>query len=234
MLEAAQHHGAKVRTRAWVDQVEVVGGRVSGVTIQGDERLTADVVVNCAGRWADTLAVAGAPSLKVPLAPTVGLLVLTPPVTSCLQRIVRSPGIHMRPDGAGRVMLHTDDGDAAVTPDSDPNPKLTIAQDMVARAARVLPSIGHVAPEAVRIGVRPIPADGLSAVGPMPGVEGYYAVITHSGVPLSPFLARAVANELVHGAREAHLDPFRPSRLLGDSRDAHIRQLRQGDTFCSS
>jgi glycine/D-amino acid oxidase-like deaminating enzyme len=160
MLEAAQRHGAVVRTGARVEQVHLAGGRVSGLSIQGGERLTTDVVVNCAGCWADTLEVADAPALRLPLAPTVGLLVLTPPVASCLHRIVR---------------------------------------------------------EAARIAVRPIPADGLSAVGPMPGVDGYYVVVTHSGVTLSPFLAHVVASELLHGAREAQLEPFRPSRLV-DSR----------------
>src|SRR5205085_8804432 len=30
--------------------------------------------------------------------------------------------------------------------------------------------------------------DGLSAVRAMPGLDGYYVVVTHSGVTLSPFL----------------------------------------------
>jgi glycine/D-amino acid oxidase-like deaminating enzyme len=143
----------------------------------------------------------------------VGLLVLTPPVASCLQRVVRSPWIHLRPDGAGRLMLHMDDGDAAVSADTEPSPRLPIAQEMVRRAASVLPGIGQVEPEAARIGVRSIPADGLSAVGPMPGVDGYYVVVTHSGVTLAPFLAQVVASELLRGVREAQLEPFRPSRL---------------------
>jgi glycine/D-amino acid oxidase-like deaminating enzyme len=217
MLEAAQRHGAVVRTGARVEQVHLAGGRVSGLSLQGGERLTTDVVVNCAGRWADTLRVADAPALRLPLAPTVGLLVLTPPVASCLQRVVRSPWIHMRPDGAGRLMLHGDDGDAAVSADTEPSSRLAIAHDMARRVAGVLPGVGSVTPEAARIAVRPIPADGLSAVGPMPGVDGYYVVVTHSGVTLSPFLAHVVASELLHGAREAQLEPFRPSRLV-DSR----------------
>jgi len=110
-----------------------------------------------------------------------------------------------------------DDGDAAVSADTEPNPRLAIAHDIVRRAAGVLPGIGQVAPEAVRIGVRPIPADGLSAVGPMPGVDGYYVVVTHSGVTLSPFLARAVTDELVRSASDTRLEAFRPARLI-DSR----------------
>lgn len=218
MLDLARRQGAVVRTGARVTEVHLNGGQVGGVCLQAGERLTGDVVVNCAGRWADTLAVADVPTL--PLAPTLGLLVLTPPVTACLNRVVRSPAIHMRPDGAGRLMLHADDGDAAVTADTEPSLGLPIAQEMARRAARVLPSIGQVAPEVARIGVRPIPADGLSAVGPMPGVAGYYVVVTHSGVTLSPLLARLVASEVVDGNQQSQLEPFRPSRLVQSGTDA--------------
>jgi glycine/D-amino acid oxidase-like deaminating enzyme len=214
MLHAAQGLGATVRTRAHVEQVVVDGGRVGGVVLRSGERLVADVGVNCAGRWADTLEVTAQPALKVPLAPTSGLLAFTPPIATGLRRIVRSPFVHMRPDGAGRIVLHADAADAALTLDSEPSSSLSTAEAMVRRAAAVLPSIGQVAPEAVRIGVRPIPGDGLSAVGPMPGVEGYYLVVTHSGVTLSPFLAQAVAREIVGDTPEPQLAPFRPSRLL--------------------
>ncbi len=214
MLQAAQRHSATVRTDAHVEHLFLKGGCVSGVVLHGGKRLSADLVVNCAGRWADTLDALDMPVVGLPLAPTLGLLAFTPPIATGLRRIVRSPFIHMRPDGAGRLVLHGDDADALLTSDTTPNSALPIAQDMVRRAAAVLPSIGRAAPEAVRIGVRPIPADGLSAVGPMPGVDGYYVVVTHSGVTLSPFLARAVANEIVHNAPEPQLAPFRPSRLI--------------------
>ncbi|MDQ6673269.1 MAG: FAD-binding oxidoreductase [Chloroflexota bacterium] len=214
MLQVAQRHGATVRTSSHVEHLFVKRGRVGGVALGGGERLSADLVVNCAGRWADTLDVQDVPVLKLPLVPTLGLLAFTPPIATGLRRIVRSPFIHMRPDGAGRLVLHGDDADALLTSDTTPDSALPLAQEMVHRAAAVLPSIGRAVPEAVRIGVRPIPADGLSAVGPMPGVDGYYVVVTHSGVTLSAFLARAVANEIVHHKPEPRLAPFRPSRLI--------------------
>jgi glycine/D-amino acid oxidase-like deaminating enzyme len=222
MLQAGQRAGAVVRTGTRVEQVQLTGGRVAGVSIHGGGHVAADVVVNCAGRWADTL---GGPT-ALPLTPTVGLLVLTPPVSTGLHRIVHTSWVHVRPDGAGRLMLHADDGDAAVTAGTEPSPTLPIARDLAERASRVLPGIGAVAPEAVRIGVRPIPADGLSAVGAMPGVDGYYVVVTHSGVTLSAFLARAVAGELVEGTSVAQLEPFRPGRLV-ETRDAAERSGHQ-------
>jgi len=168
MLRSAQRLGAALRTGALVEQLVLSGGRVAGVALRGGEHLPADLVVNCAGRWADTLRIPDAPTLTLPLAPTLGLLVLTPPVASSLQRVVHSPFVNLRPDGAGRLMLHADDADAALTPATEPGPGLPIAHTMVRRAALVLHGMGEVKPEAVRIGVRAIPADGLSAVA-LPG-----------------------------------------------------------------
>jgi glycine/D-amino acid oxidase-like deaminating enzyme len=59
-----------------------------------------------------------------------------------------------------------------------------------------------------------MPADGLSAVGPVPALPGYYLVLTHSGVTLAPVLSRLVAEEITTGAPPAMLLPFRPDRLV--------------------
>src|SRR5258708_2671092 len=69
-------------------------------------------VVKCSGRWTNE-----APrdaGLHLPLAPTVGFLVFTPPVATSLNRVVRSTVIHTRPDGAGRLMLHWTPTDATL------------------------------------------------------------------------------------------------------------------------
>ncbi len=213
MLEAAQRSGAALRCGARVTEIRVEGGRVTGVRTAGGESFGADVVVNCAGRWADEVArLAG---LWISLAPTVGLLVFTPPVATCLHRVVRAPQCHLRPDGAGRLVLHMEDADRQVSAETEPSPRLALAEDLVRRAAQVLPGIGGAGPEAVRIAVRPIPADGYSAVGPMPGMSGSYLVVTHSGVTLAPFLGRAVAEEVTRGRAVRELEGFRPSRLAG-------------------
>ena len=69
-------------------------------------------------------------------------------------------------------------------------------------------------PEAVRIAIRPIPGDQLSAIGPMPRTSGYYIAVTHSGVTMSPFLGAVVADEIVGGRQRAELADFRPARFF--------------------
>lgn len=215
MLEAAARYGATLHRGARVTDILIDGGRAVGVTLAGGEVLRADVVVNCAGRWAND--VVRTRELHIPLASTVGFLVFTPPVSTCLRRVARTPHCDLRPDGAGRLMLHRRETDGTVREDAEPDPRLPQAADLMRRAARVLPDITGTEAEAARIALRPIPADGYSAVGPVPGVSGYYLVVTHSGVTLSPFLGRAVTEELVHGRTVPHLEPFRPCRFFAGS-----------------
>jgi glycine/D-amino acid oxidase-like deaminating enzyme len=212
MMETACRRGARLRTGVRVADVVQRNARVTGVTTAGGETVHADVVVNCAGRWANE--VAGARELHIPLAPTVGLLVFTPPVPTCLRRVVRNPFCDLRPDGASRLMLHRSETDEVLSPDVEPSPARAEAIDLVRRAAQVLSGIGAARPEAARVAIRPIPADGRSAVGYVPGASGYYVVITHSAVTLAAFLGRVVADEIVHNRAVPQLAPFRPDRFF--------------------
>ena len=213
MLSAAQRrHGARVICGARVADLVMQGDTVVGARTADGTVHDADVVVNCAGRWAnEAVREAG---LHLPLAPTVGFLVFTPPVASGLQRVVRTPVIDTRPDGAGRLVLHWNPTDATLSIDSKLSRDMAEARDMVQRARTLLPCIGVVEPEAVRIAIRPIPGDHYSAVGPVPRVRGYYLAITHSGVTMSPFLASVVADELMRNRQRDEMADFRPSRFF--------------------
>ena len=210
MLSAAQRrHGAKIICGARVTDLIMAGDRVTGVRTADGTQYEADAVVNCAGRW--TNEATRDAGLHLPLAPTVGFLVFSPPVAAGLSRVVRTPLIHVRPDGAGRLVLIAD---TTLSFDVKITPSMPEARDWVRRARQLLPSIGEVEPEAVRIALRPIPADHFSAVGPMPRTSGYYIAVTHSGVTLSPFLGAAVADEIVHGRQRPELADFRPARFF--------------------
>jgi glycine/D-amino acid oxidase-like deaminating enzyme len=111
-------------------------------------------------------------------------------------------------------MLHWNPTDAMLSLDSKLSPSMPEARDLVRRAGQLLPSIGDVEPEAVRIAIRPIPGDHLSAIGPVPRTSGYYLAITQSGVTMSPFLGAAVADEVVRGKERTELADFRPSRFF--------------------
>jgi glycine/D-amino acid oxidase-like deaminating enzyme len=68
--------------------------------------------------------------------------------------------------------------------------------------------------EATRIGVRPMPRDERPMVGAIPGLDGFYVVASHSGVTLGPLWGRIAAAELLDGALDPRLSPYRPTRFL--------------------
>ncbi|OWJ67056.1 NAD(P)/FAD-dependent oxidoreductase [Inquilinus limosus] len=212
MLAAARRLGARVEIGARVARVALRSGRVGGVVTADGRTYGADIVVNCTGRWADDAGLD--PALRIPLAPTAGLLAFTPTVAVGLERLLKAPGCDIRPDGAGRLLVcrNDDERDPATAP--APSPDLPEMRELVRKAQAILPAMGPVEPEAVRLGIRAIPKDGYSAVGPLPQAQGYYAVVTHSGVTLAAFLGAAVADEVLHGAVRPELATFRPARFF--------------------
>ena len=212
MLGAARARGATVIAGARVSDIVQQGTRVTGVRTADGRLFEADTVVNCAGRWAnDPVSDAG---LHLPLAPTVGFLVYTPPVAARVGRVVHSPIIQARPDGAGRLVLHWNATDTTLAFDPRPSAAMPEARDLVQRLRTLMPVIGDVAPEAARMAIRPIPGDSFSAVGPVPRLGGYYLAVTHSGVTMSPFLGAAVADEILNGRQRPELADFRPARFF--------------------
>jgi glycine/D-amino acid oxidase-like deaminating enzyme len=216
MLHAARRRGAKVICGAKVVDLVTKGGRVTGTRLADGQELTADIVVNCTGYRVNEISPDAA--FHIPMASNVGFLVFTPSAGTTLQRPFHADDISIRPDGAGRLMVRREDLDRAVTIDTKASPELAPAREAVRRAARILPALVGCEPEAARITIRPTPGDGHSAVGTVPGIDGFYMVITHSGVTLGAFLGAAVADEIAHNKTRPELQPFRPSRFHNQAR----------------
>ena len=193
---AVERHGARF-VEGDARSLAITGDRCDGVILSDGTALTADVVVNCAGRWLNEFV--EQPGLRIPLAPTLGIVAYTPPSGARLRSALRTPLVNMRPDGGGRFLLRSNELDRLLANDEGALPEHPQAQELLRRAISTIPALARVPVEAVRIATRPIPRDSYSAVGPVPGLANYYAVVTHSGVTLGAFLGEVVAHELVHG-----------------------------------
>jgi len=212
MVRRAQAKGATLHIGTKVSDIVVQGGRATGVKTADGRHFDAGLIVNCAGRWSNETSADA--HLHIPLAPRVGVLVFTRPAPTLLARIVRTPLVDMRPDVAGRLMLHDNAIDADFELDSPVGPTMPQAVRLVENVAKLMPHLAGLAAEAVRITARPIPADGYSAVGKVPGVDGYYVAVTHSAVTMSAHLGKLIAREAA-GEDVAELAPFRPARFFG-------------------
>lgn len=218
ILALGREAGLEVRENARAGGLMREGDRVCGVELAGGERVPADVVVSCLGRFTgDFLAPEG---FDVPMvdvhtrpSPAAGLLVLTTPVPARLSRVVVGNGLMMRPDGAGRLLLHSDAHDARVDAGTATMPPPPVAGELVALARAGLRHAQAAEVQSARIGLRSLPVDRKPVVGRIG--DGLYVVATHSGITLSPLLAGLVARELLDGEEAGELAPFRPGRFAG-------------------
>lgn len=241
----AREHGARLCCPAEVtgiERIEGLGGAPRGVRVQladGTEE-SADVVVSATGRWsAATTALAGTPlPMADPDAPgsaTVGLLGYTGPTAARLSAVLTTPGLNVRPDGGGRLVVQgLDLGEDDADPGNPPATDGPLAEELLARLERLLHGTEGARLESLRVGQRPLPADGLTAAGWLGGDRDgngpgsrVYVLATHSGMTLGPLLGRLAAAEIVDGERDGLLEDFSPDRLTGADQDELARRAAQ-------
>lgn len=207
LLVGAQKYGATIRSGVRVTGMLREGDRIVGVETAGGERLRADTVIDCAGPAADeVMQMAGC---EMPFNRVPGRTVYTNPIAITLTRPIHGPGAHWRPDGSGRIMLAHGNHDTAWYDGTPWTPEESL--EVVKRHFR--PATGaHV--EATRVGVRPMPADEKPIMGQLPGLDGFYVAVSHSGVTLGPLWGKITTAEVLDGQPDPRVETFRAARFL--------------------
>jgi len=207
-------------------------GRVSGVVSDNGVIASAMVVLAAGPATAALVKVlcADTPGADAyPMRRVKGLLLETPSLepwrwlrhvhyTTCFGEL------HMRPANSNALLLGAEDLDESIADDESEAALQAGAGIMLERLRNYLPAIPPeltVERSTPFIGVRPMPADGLPIVGPLPSVQGLYVMTAHSGMTLGPLLGDLVAEEVVHGRMPAMLAPYRYERF-------ETRQLESG------
>lgn len=185
--------------------------RVSGawqVRLHDGTSVTADVVVNAAGAGADVIA--SMVGRRLSLSPTLGITMRVEAPACPLRTIVRNINVDARPDGGGIVRLHAHSIDQRIARGGED--RNNIAAEFMRRAQNLFVGLEDAHVLDTRIARRPYPEDGLSWVGRVDGIDGYYECVTHSGVTLGALLGRLVSLDLLEDRREPLLTPFAPDR----------------------
>ncbi|GGU16543.1 NAD(P)/FAD-dependent oxidoreductase [Lentzea flava] len=182
--------------------LDVSGDAVRAVRLEAGRVLAADAVVNCAGpQAAEVAAMAG---LALPMRNLPCVLVYTSPVAVPLSRVVHAPDVHLRPEGDGRILLHSSEVDRGGQEAVD---------ELVRAAASLYPGIRAATVESVRTGERPIPGDGLPVLGRVADLRNYFFAVSHSGVTLCLHAGELVADEVLGENRDDALAAFRFERF---------------------
>ncbi len=148
----------------------------------GTERRCHKIVVAAGNGSGPLLAQAG---YELPVIAKPGVVFWTNPVPPLAQPVVMTPELDLWQRADGRVLVAS--SLAKSTQD-----------DARLEAARVLQVLGETFPgqsfqiERTVQRDRPVPADGFPLVGPVPGLEGVFCAVTHSGMTLAPIIAQTV------------------------------------------
>lgn len=217
LLAAAAERGADIREKTRVRSLRRSGERVEALITEAGE-VVADSTLVCVGpATQEFLAPLG---VAIPIDRVAGLLAVTSRPAHPLGRVVHAPGVHLRPDPSGGLLLGARDLDRQVTDTTVPASASGTAAVLLERAARVFAAARDVRLVACRIGVRPMPADNQTVAGRIPGLANAWMLATHSGVTLGPLLGRLIADEIIGGTPTATLAPFRPERFAATGRTA--------------
>lgn len=205
LLARARQLGARIEYPCEVTGLDLHGGRLRAVgTTTGD--IEGDVLIVACG--VDTPRVAAMAGLRVPLKDAPGVLVHTAPMPRALGRIALAPAAHMKQKPDGRVVTGAGFGG---TPTTDASREA--GERFLQTAASVLPQLRNATLDKVTLGWRPLPKDGYPIVGFPSGRSDVYITVMHSGVTLSPLVARLAALEILDRASVAPLEPYRLSRF---------------------
>ncbi len=197
-------------------------GRVTGVLVDG-EAVSGDAVVVAMGPWSVLAA------RWLPLPAIYGLkghsLVFRSrqPISPHALFVEyeaedgsgHAPEVFPRPDGTTYVCGLSSTAPLPVDPAAvEPDPGAL--EQLRAMTGRFAPALGEAEVLAAQACYRPVTADGLPLIGPVPGVAAAYVATGHSvwGMLNAPATGEAMAELIVDGAaRTVDLSAFDPARL---------------------
>jgi len=208
LLAAASGRGAEIQEGTPCRSLRARGGRVEALVVDGGE-IRAESFLVCVGPA--TQAFLEPLGVVIPVGQVPGLLAVTSRPGEPLHRVVHAPGIHLRPDAGGGLLLGAEDVDGLAA--SGAAPHRALAERLLERAAGVFPPARQVKIVDSRLGVRPMPADRHTIAGKIPGFDNAWVIATHSGITLGPLLGRLLSDEIVRGVAAPTLAPFRPARF---------------------
>jgi glycine/D-amino acid oxidase-like deaminating enzyme len=223
LIEAATSQGASLVIGTVTGIRRSRDGRVEAVTLEDGREFPADAVIIAMGpwsvlaaRWLAMPAVYGLKGHSIIFRPKAPL----PPEAIFAEFEDRDGGVYSpeivpRADGTLYICGLSGGAPLPLNP-SEVAPEPGGCEKLRAISERLVPILGTAEVLASQACHRPITADGMPLIGPVPLVAGAYVATGHSvwGMLNAPGTAEALG-ELIVGGRSQHLnlDAFLPSRL---------------------
>ena len=228
---AAKRLGAVYLTETEVTHILTEGGRAVGVNTSAGE-FRADCIVDAAGAWAGK--VAALAGIDLPIRPRKGQLLITEPIGPFLRATVQCAMynvIKFRPEtikdpavlklGSSLSIEQQESGGLIIGgtrefADFEEENTFEAVETMIKRAVRFFPALKDVSIIRCFSGFRPYTPDGLSMMGEVRTLPGFYMAAGHEGdgIALSPITGRLMAELITDGKTSYDITPFSPNRFL--------------------
>lgn len=220
-LHIAQRFGAKIIYPCEVTGIKLSQGHLKSVaTTQGDFDL--DYLVSATGT--STPQIMALMERQFDLTHKPGLVVHTTPIPFETNKVFEANGyIEFKQYYDGRVLSRfgsppdlPQHAGILRTEMAYPSAELKEwhGRHLISETAKLFPSIKNAEPAKILLGFRPYPKDNRPVIGPVPGVDNVFMVVTHSGITLAPILGRYMAHEIMTGTEAPLLAPYRPTRYI--------------------
>jgi glycine/D-amino acid oxidase-like deaminating enzyme len=191
LVDAARRNGAQVRPAETVRRLRVQDGAVVGVETSAGA-IASRAVVLAAGVGVAPLAAAIGVDVPVAASPAVLMRFDAPP--GLVRTLVSCPEVEVRQTADGLLLAAE-----AHTGEVDRDNLQRSARATLQRLRQTFTGAQDVRLVDARIGVRPMPVDGLPIIGPLPDRPGGFVAVMHSAITLAPVAGRLVAAEVVDG-----------------------------------
>ena len=209
MAQAAEHHGAEIRSGE-VTGLLRNGDRAVGVRV-GDEELAAGAVLVAAGPW--TVHAGAWMGSELPVSPLRGQIVhLAPPGGMPLpDHAIFHETAYVLPKPGGDVLV----GTTQELVGFDKQPTMEAQNAIMEAALRLVPALIDAPIHDLTACLRPYTPDGLPIIGAVPGWRGLYVSTGHAykGVTLALVSGKALAQVMAGKAPDVGLDDYSPARL---------------------
>jgi glycine oxidase len=206
-LKAAKHRQIDISSGSEVKGLLVEGGRVNGVKTEKTGYF-ADLVVNCAGAWAGSIA-----PYEFPVRPVKGQMLAVVDAPR-LQHVVRSKQFYLVPRSDGRQVIGSTLEDVGFNKQTDAG----TLRRLFEAAVEVVPGLAGARRHEAWAGLRPGTPDGLPILGEA-AISGYFAATGHyrDGILLAPITAQAMTELLLGRAVRHDLSAFGAGRFVDRS-----------------
>ena len=203
--------------------LEREGDRVTSV-IHTAGRISCDAVVMCMGAWAG--AATAWLDFPVPIYPLLGETIRMTHPDQFPMKVSRPTGGGATPRVDGLLMVgatgtsrFNDLEGSSMKLELQCEPTISGYEEMIAPSVHVLPDLARGKIVYHLAGPRPLSADGMPMIGPIPGTRGAYVATGHrnKGIHLSAFTARIIRDFVLTGnsVTKNPLDCFKAERFAG-------------------